>query len=367
MGAITLGGCASQEAPPPKAEPPKELPKLLEQKTALTQQWGAVDETIRSRCEMSDGDCMMEVREQRHELLSIHTYPACDTEHGDKKEQCEENLAAKQGMGKEIASYYQFHNRCMTQMVACTARLEAQAEEKMRVARAETRYGQIKAIGASESALVESLTAKEGVAYLRSTLPPQEEGACKEMPEVASCFAATKESDKAIKSELMKEDGEFDESQTASMYQDARNAEAQCYDPEFSCLIDHTRKYGGSPETQRTLKANIEIIKQRERLSLRVAPAAAEQCKAAAVAKHQQSVISAYLTYTKQPVLFFRRKLHGAFLKLHEDQVACLRGTPSAAPATPAAPPAPKPRKAPAKPAPQEPEKPDAPALQAKR
>src|SRR5690606_2405443 len=105
----------------------------------------------------------------------------------------------------------------------------------------------------------------------------------------------------------------------------------ECYEPEYSCLTARARKYGATAETTRALKRNIEIIKQRERLSMRVAEQTANQCKQEAVTQHQKSIVSAYKTYAKQPVLFFRRQLHRAFLKMHEEQVACLRGLPPAA------------------------------------
>jgi hypothetical protein len=58
---------------------------------------------------------------------------------------------------------------------------------------------------------------------------------------------------------------------------------------------------------------------------LRAGDAAASRCESAAVAKHQGDIISAYKVYVRQPVLFFRNKLHKVFLKMHRSQVDCLR------------------------------------------
>ena len=368
LAGCALGACSGAEAPVPKAEPPARLSKLIEQKDGLIAQWAAADQKIQERCELSDGDCMIHVRDQRFELLSIHSYPECDGATGEKRERCEEQKAVQQGMGEEIASYYEHHNRCMTQMLACTARLEAEAVEAMKVARAETRKLQIQGLGKSESALVEAMTAKEAAAYLRSTLPPKEEGVCSNLENVTSCLAAAKAKDKTLDAELRKEDAEFDEDYAAGIYQEAREAEASCYQPEFECLSARAARYGETAESIRTLKQNLEIIKQRERLSLRLAEQTASDCKQNAVAQHQSAIISAYTIYAKQPVLFFRKKLHSAFLSLHRAQVACLRGGAAddgGSPKTPSAPAAPPPKK-PATPAPEERDSKDS-LLQAKR
>lgn len=333
----------------------------------MQQAWAATDDGIRERCEMSDGDCMMEVRDQRLDLLSTNSYPQCDSKSGAERETCEENAAVDEGMGQEIVGLYQFHNRCMTQMLACTAKLEAEAVEKAKVARAETRRATIQAVGKSESAHVEAVAAKEGVAYLRSTMHPKESGACTELEVVSQCLASNKSKHDELAEELRKEDGEYDESYAASVYQEAYQAEAECYTPEFECLLDRAKRHGGSPETDRALKKNLEMLKQRERLSMRVAEETAANCRSTQVAKHQQSIVAAYTTYARQPVLFFLKKLHQAFYQMHEEQVACLRSLTDSAPPKPAPAPAAPPPSKPAKPPATPPAKTEDSLLQAKR
>jgi hypothetical protein len=367
LGAGVLGACGGGQTPPAKATPPPELANLAKAKKSMQDEWAQKDEGIKNRCELSDGDCMMEVRDQRFELLSVHTFPQCDAKSGADREVCEENSAVDQGMGKEIAGLYSFHNKCMTQMLDCTVKLEAEAVEKMKVARAETRKAAIQAIGKSESALVEAIVAKEGVAYLRSTLPPSEEGVCTKLDAVTQCLASAGSKEQELTEELRKEDGDYDQTYAAGVYQDVYLAQSKCYAPEFQCLQDKTKRWGGSPETEKSLKRNLEMLKQRERLSLRLAEDTASNCKTSEVAKHQQSIISAYTTYARQPVLFFLKKLHQAFYELHEDQVACLRNLSGSAPARPAPGPAQTPPSKPAKqPQPEADEAPDS-LLQAKR
>lgn len=371
FGAGALGACGGGATPPPKAAAPPELANLAKERKSMQEAWAAKDSGIRNRCEMSDGDCMMEVRDQRFELLSAQSFPQCDAKSGAERELCEENAAVDQGMGKEMVGLYQFHNKCMSQMLECTVKLEAEAVEKMKVARAEMRKATIQAISKSESAHVEAVAAKEGVAYLRSTMHPKEEGACTNLDAVSQCLASNESKQDEFAQELRKEDGDYNETYAASVYQEANQAEAKCYDPEFACLLERAKRHGGSTETDRGLKKNLELLKQRERLSMRVSEETAANCKNTHVAKHQQSIIAAYTTYARQPVLFFLKKLHQAFYDMHEDQVTCLRSLSDSAPAKPAPAPAP----APATPAPSKPAKPAAPQadegkdslLQAKR
>lgn len=366
VGLGTMNACGGAPPPPAKAKPPAELAGLREANSSMKEKWSSTDDEIKNRCELSDGDCMMQVRDQRFELLGTRAFPECDAESGNEREACEEQSAVDAGKGKQIAGLYEFHNRCLTQMLQCTAKLEAEALEKMKVARAETRMAQLLANGKNESAHVEALAAKEGVAYLRSTLPPKEEGACTDMDEVKSCVTSAEAQAKDLTEELRKDDGDYNEDYAATIYQDAQLAEAKCYEPEFACLQERARRWGATPDTAVPLKKNLELIKQRERLGLRVAPETAAKCKAEGIAKNQQSIISAYTTYARQPVLFFRKKLHQAFYKLHEDQLACLRGQPMVAPAKPTPAPKQEPPKAPAKTPQPEPESHDS-MLQAQR
>jgi len=353
LGAGALGACGGAAAPPPKAAAPPELAGLTKERKSMGDAWAAKDAGIRDRCELSDGDCMIQVRDQRFELLSAESFPECDAKSGAERELCEENSAVERGMGKEIVGLYEFHNKCMTQMLECTAKLEAEAVEKMKLARAETRLATIQAIGKSESAHVEAVAAKEGVAYLRSTMHPAEAESCTKLDAVTQCLTSNKSKHAELTEELRKEDGDYSETFAASVYQDVNLADAKCYTPEFQCLQERAKRHGGSPDTDKALKKNLEVLKQRERLSMRLDKDSADSCKTKEVAKHQQNIITAYTTYARQPVLFFLKKLHQAFYEMHEDQVACLRGLSGNAPARPTAP-------APAQPAPGKPATPPA-------
>lgn len=367
VGAAVLGACGGGATPPPKAAAPPELAGLAKERKSLQETWAAKDAGIRERCEVSDGDCMMHVRDQRFELLGTQSFPQCDAKSASERDQCEEDAAVEQGMGQELVGLFQFHNKCMSQMLECTVKLEAEALEEMKVARADVRRATIAAVSKSESARVEALAAKEGVAYLRSTMHPKEASSCTNLDTVSQCLASNESKQNELTEELRKEDGEYDETFAASLYQETNQAEAQCYTPEFECLLDRAKRYGGSAETNKSLKKNLELLKQRERLSLRVAEETATECKTSRVTKHQQNIVAAYTTYARQPVMFFLKKLHQAFYNMHEDQVACLRSLGESAPEKPAPAPATKPPSKPAKPPPSAPAETKDSLLQAKR
>jgi hypothetical protein len=43
--------------------------------------------------------------------------------------------------------------------------------------------------------------------------------------------------------------------------------------------------------------------------------------------EHQAGIVSAYVAYVREPVLYFRTQLDKAFLELHQAQVSCLAQT----------------------------------------
>lgn len=325
---VALGStlaCGGAPPPPPKAKPPAGLANLAKERKALLQEYASIAEPIREKCEFAQGECLMHARDERYDILGVHVFPECDSKHGDEKMFCEEDGAVGEGLGERLMGYYKQHNDCLTTMMQCTAKLLDEAEEARRVELAHQRRTKIEGMSKSEALHVEALTMQKSVAYMRSTLPPTEEGVCQNLPEAVDCRSSVASQDEEFKSELLKDKDEYDEAHAAEVYQGARSTEVTCPEPELSCLYARARKYGATPETQRYFKRNVEIIKQRERLGLRAGDDATSRCENAAVQKYQGDIISAYKVYVRQPVLFFRNKLHGVFLKMHRSQVECLR------------------------------------------
>ena len=317
--------CGGAPPPEPKAKPPAEFAGLAKERKALLEEYASIAEPLREKCEFSEGECLMHARDERYDILGVHVFPECDSKRGDEKMFCEEDGAAGKGLGERLVGYYKQHTDCLNTVMQCTAKLLEEAEEARRIEVAHQRRTKIESMSKSEALHVEALTMQKSVTYMRSTLPPSEEGTCQNLPEAVDCRSRVAGQDEEFKTELLKDDGEYDEAAAADLYQSARSTEVTCPEPELSCLYARAQKYGATPETQRFFKRNVEIIKQRERLSLRAGGDAASRCESAAVAKYQGDIISAYKVYVRQPVLFFRNKLHGVFLKMHRSQVDCLR------------------------------------------
>jgi hypothetical protein len=328
LACVALGSaiaCAGAPPPEPKAKPPAAYEGLLKERKGLLEKFASIDDTLREKCEFAEGDCLIHTRDERFEMLSLHAFPECDTKSGDDKMFCEEERGVEEGLGDRMVTYYKHHNSCLDELMQCTARLVDEAKEAARRQLAAQRKQHIESLGKSEALHVDALATAESVNYMRSTLPPKEEGACTDMSETAQCLATVKAEDAELDAELMKPDGEYDEERAAQLYQAARSTEVTCPEAELGCLYARAQKYGATKETQRVFKRNVEILKQRERLGLRAGKQAAADCESAAVAKHQGDIISAYKTYVRQPVLFFRNKLHRVFEKMHRSQVSCLR------------------------------------------
>jgi hypothetical protein len=110
------------------------------------------------------------------------------------------------------------------------------------------------------------------------------------------------------------------------LYAASKATEASCPEPEFQCLVSALQAYGALPETRKWVDRNVQALRERQEVATHVPPDVQGECLTDTAAKHEARIVSAYQIYVKQPVLFFRTQLEKAFLTLHEDQVACLRG-----------------------------------------
>ena len=155
--------------------------------------------------------------------------------------------------------------------------------------------------------------------------PPSADALCQEYAQQDDCLAQVAPLEKQLQTYLQNDDGAYQQTEAVTLYRKAREHEASCYQPEFDCLDQKLGKYGATDRTRALLQRNFEVIEQRERLESTVSDAVVERCLLQGTSQHQDEVISDYQQYARQPVLFFRLKLHQAFLAVHEAQVQCLQ------------------------------------------
>ena len=91
------------------------------------------------------------------------------------------------------------------------------------------------------------------------------------------------------------------------------------------------RSYG-VPESRKWVDRNLGLLSERQDLLARVSLASGNHCVTALQQQHQAGIVSAYVTYVREPVLYFRTQLDKAFLALHQAQVSCLAARPQTSP-----------------------------------
>ena len=141
---------------------------------------------------------------------------------------------------------------------------------------------------------------------------------------MSACESQTEEQLKRLDEELSKEDKDYDADRAKELYITARKTEAGCRDPEFECLLSKLGDYGATNKTRRSLDQNLQILKERQALINLMGQDEAKSCLDAGVSKYQAQIIQGYKQYAREPVMFFRWKLHETFFKLHKTQVKCL-------------------------------------------
>jgi hypothetical protein len=88
-------------------------------------------------------------------------------------------------------------------------------------------------------------------------------------------------------------------------------------------LLSALPRYGVFPESRKWVERNLALLTQRQTLAAGDAERGAA-CIQDLQAEHQAEIVAAYVTYAREPVLYFRTQLDKAFLKLHQAQVSCL-------------------------------------------
>jgi hypothetical protein len=339
-----IAACAANPEPPPRdPEAEKELGLLLERRDQLQKDFEASSIALRRRCELSDGECLMQLVDRRVGLLHEHSTSQCKAEPDSEKEvRCTAKHLASVGNAGAAGDYYGFEAWCFEQLTQCTARLEQEAAEAARLERVARRRRVLEASSQGIELRAGIEFAKERNDYLRATLPPQADELCKDGAVVEQCGEAARGQARALDDELGKEDAAYDAEAGARLYAELLGAEAGCYEPEFACLSSNVERFGVTRYNQRVLAQSLEVLEQRQLLLLRVDAEAGKECLESGVAKHQARIVQGYQLFVREPVVYFWGQLHKAFLSLHKAQVRCLEASESlpqaSAGSTPASP-----------------------------
>jgi hypothetical protein len=278
----------------------------------------------RRKCEMRAGDCLMQLDEHRNDFVADNYVAECrDLPDSTQEATCVANALSAAGQPKAPVAYYEFGAWCYEKLNACTAELSNEAADEARAARIAARKDEIEFSPEAIDARSKASFAEERISYIRSTLPPSADGVCSEQAVRTKCEAEVQIKQERLAAK-MEEDESYDRAGTLALYKEVYDAEAACYDPEFTCLNAGLARYGEVMASKAKLEKNFEKLQRREYLRAQVDETTGEQCLMEGVSQHQSGIIEGYQAYVDQPVMFFRSRLHDAFLQLHQAQIRCL-------------------------------------------
>jgi hypothetical protein len=331
--ALLLLGCAAGSEELVPREPPLDHRRLQQLRSAhseLLARLAAAPAPHVESCSSTAGDCLIEVAEKRGGLVRSLRLNACEQADFPGKSGCITGQLESGGRTRELSDYLALENWCFARLTQCTADTAEQARQAARDARYAARKQELEAASEAQSALGAVLLTRARIEYLRATLPP-DAAACPPESDRQACQAGVESARKALDQSLHQD--EYDPAAATSSYAALERAEDGCARPELECLSAAMRSYGVVPEARKWVDRNLELLARRQELVTKVSVANAERCVAALQQQHQADIVSAYVAYVHEPVLFYRTQLDKAFLTLHQAQVSCLATRPQTSPA----------------------------------
>lgn len=307
---------------------PQSAEKVAKAQSRWTEQqkeFESAPQDHQKKCEVKVGDCLMQIDENRNDFVANNYVAECrELPNTDEEAKCITKSLVADGQPKAPVDFYNFGAWCYEKLNQCTAGLAASAAEDERVAKINARREEIEFSKDGVQARAAATFATERVSYIRSTLPPNADGLCAEQGPTPECEAQSKIKLERFEASLDRTDEEYDRQAAINAYREAYENEATCHEAEFECLEASLPKYGEILAAKKSLEKNFSRLERREFLRAQVDSVEGEQCLMAGVSEHQASIIEGYQEYVKQPVMFFRNRLHRAFLDLHQTQIRCL-------------------------------------------
>ena len=321
-----LGACGAAPPPPPQAPAADAGAKLnlaAQARTELTAQLAKAPPDILVYCQNHAGDCLISLAERREELVKKHYLNACRESDPEKLGPCVARELEKSGQNDALASLYETENWCSRKLLECMTDFSKDAERMAIRERTQDRRAQVEAAPESAAAQRAPEFAKESLAFVRSILPPKGQVECApSTPEACEKRLTAPSAD--FEAELVKPPAAYDLKRTLIVYEALKRAEADCSTPELSCLLEQLQQYGGSAETDKLLKQNLDLLKQQQSIREGANPDAAEQCLSTGVTQHSDRIVSAYQAYAAAPANYALLRLQKAFIAMHQTQLWCL-------------------------------------------
>jgi hypothetical protein len=321
-----LWACGATPAPSPQtasADDNAKLERATQAHAELAKQLAEAKHELLDLCQTRGGDCLITVTERREELIAKNYLNACRELDADKQGPCVAHELEQRGLRAELAAFYETENWCSHKLLECMTTATHDAEQAAISERAQGRSKKIEATPEGAAAARAPEFAKERLDFVRAILPPKGQAACAAtIPEACEKKLKTPTAD--YEAELARAQDSYDAKRALSLYIALQQAEAECAAPERSCLLSQLAQNGGTPETDKLLKQNLDLLTQQQKLRVSIDPDAAEQCINAGVTQYGDRIVSAYQGYAAEPGTYLLLKLEKTFIAMHQAQLWCL-------------------------------------------
>lgn len=335
---MLLSSCAHGEVPAAvvDSQAQSRLEAALRKRDELAQQFANSPPPLREKCELSAGDCMIEIRDQRSSLLARHPdrLVACpDSADLDARLRCAalahpEPVFSDNGpppdTTPEFSRFYSREGACLKEMITCTVTAVEQAAASVREAKKEKHRGEVEGTAEAVAARTAVSTVTEKAKYVRMTLPVRCDDLCPPGDELDPCLERAQAQLGRFEDELSKDTG-YDAKAALDIYTKSHVSEAACYEPELKCLLAKLSDFGATGETRQMVDRNLSLIEERQRLVGQVSANVATRCIDEGKALHQANILQRFQDYVGQSKLYFRFQLDRAFMDMHAAQISCLK------------------------------------------
>ncbi len=324
---LVLSSCAPK--PVAQVVTPEEharLEKLCSSADEVRSRLAKADLDTRKTCELREGDCMLDLQDERDALVQGRSFQECESaSERDAQASCEERAILEQGEGEALSRYYDYYMKCFGGVASCIAKVEDQREAAELAELIENRRKLFLSSELARELELKQKVAKAQMQYARTTLPPAGDAVCQDLPEVKKCEQRGVEAMKALDEYLTLPPKNYDDQEAEQHLEQAKQAEIECVTIEQDCVIEELGKYGATTRTRDLLRQNFELLETRQKLQSETESAVSDQCLQQGQAEHAAYIIANYGQYSRQPVEYFRVQMHRAFAKVHQAQISCIR------------------------------------------
>ncbi len=319
--------CGPPPPPAPVVDPDEQaaVTAQLRARDDLGAQLAAAEPRHREACEFRVGDCRLDAAEQRKAALRVRSRPACSALSDADAEACAARALIAEGELDALRASLEGDRRCLAAIAACVADLEERAAEAERQRVMGERRAHAEAAPTMVEQRRELVLAAGRVEYVRGTLPPAAEAACRELPERAACEAEVDAAEQTLQAVLGTEGADFSAAVALDALARRYRVALGCPAIELACLDRTLTGYGRTPQTDAARQRVFALLAERQRLRAELSSRSAQSCVDVSLAEKMPRVVESYRQFVRQSGEYFLLQLHVSFAALYREEIACLK------------------------------------------